>query len=155
METEAPLAQQEPEVYSRLYPELGDRYKSITVDLLVIIALMFAAGYLFEAWTSAPESARILAFIIIWAGYEPIATSLGCTLGNYVMKIRVRRSSDESRRINVLQAYVRYIVKVLLGWLIFLSMGANPRRRGIHDLAASSVMVRLNEVPNRNKELVG
>jgi len=148
----APIAREDNR---EAYPELGDRYRSILIDSLVIIAMMFGAGYLFEAWRSAPENARLWTGLFIFAGYEPLMTSLGCTLGQYVMKIRVRRSSDEVRRVNLLQAYSRYVIKVLLGWLIFLSIGANPRRRGIHDLGAGTVMVHVGHVPNRNKELVG
>ena len=139
---EAP-APAEPTVNPADYPELGDRYRSLTIDTLVIIGLMFAAAYLFAVWPNAPEGARKWAFGLIWFGYEPVATSLGCTFGNYVMRIRVRRVGDESRRINLLQAYVRYPVKLLLGWLSFITMGGNAKRRAIHDMASGSVVVKV------------
>lgn len=128
----------------KIYPELGDRYRSLTVDTLVIIGLMFVAAYIFEAWPSAPEKARIWAFILIWAGYEPITTTCGSTLGNYLMKIRVRRVGNEAQRINLVQAYARYAVKVMLGWLSFLTMGGNAKRRAIHDFASGAVVVKVS-----------
>ncbi|MCB9183571.1 MAG: RDD family protein [Flavobacteriales bacterium] len=143
METSAPDLQPAPEVDLTRYPELGKRYQSIVVDTFVLIALMFAAGHLFESWQTAPESARVVAFLFIWAGYEPIMTALGGTLGQRMLRIRVRRTSDETRPIHLGQSYLRYVVKLLLGWLIFLTMGANTKRRGLHDLAAGSVMVRV------------
>jgi uncharacterized RDD family membrane protein YckC len=142
MESVPEVPAPEPPIDPAVYPELGDRYRSLTIDSIVIITLMFAAAYLFEAWPSAPEDARKWAFVLIWAGYEPIATAFGSTVGNYVMKIRVRRVGNESRRINILQAYVRYVVKLPLGWLSFLTMGGNAKRRAIHDLASGAVMVR-------------
>ena len=48
METSAPDLQPAPEVDLTRYPELGKRYQSIVVDTFVLIALMFAAGHLFE-----------------------------------------------------------------------------------------------------------
>lgn len=115
MEAEIPVPPPAPTIDPTVYPELGERYRSILLDSIVIIALMFGAGYLFEEWKNAPEDARMWAAIIIGAGYEPLATALGCTLGQYVMKIRVRRAANEARKINVLQAYVRFVIKCLLG----------------------------------------
>ena len=64
--------------------------RSLTIDSVVIIALMFGAAYLFETWPSAPENARKWAFFLIWAGYEPIATVFGCTVGNYPTLARMQ-----------------------------------------------------------------
>lgn len=152
MEQASEIPAPEPSIDPNAYPELGDRYRSLTIDSIVIIALMFAAAYLFESWPSAPADARKSAFLLIWLGYEPMSTAFACTLGNYIMKIRVRRVGNESRRINILQAYVRYMVKLPLGWLSFLTMGGNPKRRAIHDLASGAVMVR---APHWNKTMVG
>jgi uncharacterized RDD family membrane protein YckC len=67
--------------------------------------------------------------------------TLGCTLGNYLMKIRVKRFADNKRKINLLQAYIRFVVKVLLGWISFLTINSNKERRAIHDFVAGSVML--------------
>jgi uncharacterized RDD family membrane protein YckC len=69
--------------------------------------------------------------------------TLGCTLGNYIKGIRVRQISDTSKKINLIQALIRYPVKVMLGWFSFLTIGSNSKRRAIHDFAAGSVMIKL------------
>jgi len=148
--TENPI----PAVDHSRYPELGQRYRSILIDSLVIIALIFAAAQLFEFWPDAPTEARIIAFALVWAGYEPIAVAMGCTLGNYVMGIRVRAASNEIDRVNILRSYVRYATKGLLGWLSFLTISGNPRRRAIHDLASGTIMVRADRLPEQYKEMV-
>ena len=69
--------------------------------------------------------------------------TLGSTLGNYLKGIRVRKNSDSTKCINILQAIVRYPVKVLLGWVSFLTINSNSKRRAIHDLVSGSVMIKL------------
>jgi len=43
----------------------------------------------------------------------------------------------------LLQAYIRFITKILLGWLSFLTINMNKDRRAIHDLVASTVMIKV------------
>ena len=69
--------------------------------------------------------------------------AMGCTLGNYIKGIRVRKAADSTKRISFLQAIVRYPVKLTLGWLSFLTIHTNTKRRAIHDMASGSVMIKL------------
>jgi len=78
----------------------------------------------------------------LWAIYEPVCTTFGFTIGNLIKGIRVRDISNTSKRLNIFQALLRYFVKVLLGWVSFITIHFNPERRAIHDLAAGSVMVK-------------
>ena len=123
------------------YPELGIRYRSIFIDTLVMVLLMFLASWLFSAWDNAPDEARMTAFVLIWGVYEPLANTLGGTVGNRLMKVAVRRFADETRRPNLVQSCMRYAVKLALGWLSFFTMGSNQKRRAIHDFASGTVVV--------------
>jgi uncharacterized RDD family membrane protein YckC len=69
--------------------------------------------------------------------------TLGCTLGNLFMGIRVKRIEDSTRRINILQALIRYPVKACLGWLSMLTVTGDPKKRAIHDMVSGSVMIKL------------
>ena len=82
-------------------------------------------------------------FAGLFIAYEPICMTLGSTLGNYLKGIRVRKDSDSTKRINIFQAIIRYPVKVFLGWISFLTINSNPKRRAIHDLVSGSVMIKL------------
>jgi uncharacterized RDD family membrane protein YckC len=67
---------------------------------------------------------------------------LGATLGNYIKGIRVRQNGATGQRINFFQAFIRYVLKMLLGWISFLTIHTNPQKRAIHDIIAGSVMIR-------------
>jgi uncharacterized RDD family membrane protein YckC len=123
------------------FPTLSDRTQSTFIDTILIVILMFVASLALEQVSDPPDWIRIVLFFCLWGIYEPVCTTLGCTFGNYCKKIRVRKVNDTSRRINILQAFVRYILKFALGWLSFLTMHANTKRRAIHDFAAGSVMI--------------
>ncbi|GAO43567.1 RDD family protein [Flavihumibacter petaseus] len=97
---------------------------------------------LLERYENTPDWIRIALFFGLWAVYEPLCTSLGCTAGNYLKGIRVRDVNHPEKRINFLQAFIRYVIKLSLGWISFLTMYTNHQRRAIHDLVAGSVMIR-------------
>lgn len=124
------------------FPSLADRVQSTFIDTIFIIVLMFISASLLDQYKGAPEWIRIALFFGIWGVYEPLCTTLGFTVGNLVKGIRVKRASDTSKRINILQAFFRYVLKITLGWISFLTMHSNSQRRAIHDFAAGSVMIK-------------
>jgi uncharacterized RDD family membrane protein YckC len=72
--------------------------------------------------------------------YEPLATAFGCTLGQALMRFRVR-TVEGLKRIGVTQAYGRFLVKYLLGIISFVTMPARSDRRAIHDLASETIVI--------------
>jgi len=123
------------------YPSLSARLQSIFIDMIFLIVLMIATSSLLDHFPNAPGWIRAVAFIAIFAIYEPACLAFGCTIGNYIKGIRVKKFADTNSRINILQALLRYIVKLSLGWISFLTMHSNPERRAIHDMASGSVMI--------------
>jgi uncharacterized RDD family membrane protein YckC len=122
------------------YPSLLARVQSSFIDgilLLISILTFVSIGDKYHL----PESIKIV-FIILLVAYEPICMSLGCTLGNFVKGIRVRNHQDTTKRISILPAILRYIVKIALGWISFLTIHSDDKRRAIHDMAAGSVMIK-------------
>jgi uncharacterized RDD family membrane protein YckC len=125
------------------YPQLTDRIQSTFIDTILIIILMFVFSNILERYEDVPDWVRIALFALLFLVYEPLCMTMGCTLGNYVKNIRVRKFSDTTKRINIIQALLRYPVKVALGWVSFLTINSNPKRRAIHDLVSGSVMIKL------------
>lgn len=123
------------------YPSLMKRYQSLFIDFLFALFCMFGVVALLDKFGDIPGWVRFAAFIFLWAVYEPLCTALGCTLGNYLMGIRVRQFNNTSKRINIFQAYLRWLIKLILGWLSFLAIHSNPQKRAFHDLVAGSVMI--------------
>lgn len=124
------------------YPSLSERVQSTFIDTIIIVVLMFSFSAILEKYDDAPDWVRIALFAGVFLVYEPVCTSLGCTIGNYIKGIRVRRFADTTKRINIFQAVVRYVLKLILGWISFLTMHSNTEKRAIHDFAAGSVMIK-------------
>ena len=124
------------------FPSLSDRIQSTFIDTLILVVAMFGCASLLDRMENPPDWIRISMFVAIWVIYEPICTMLGATVGNIVKGIRVRRYKDSTKKVNFIQAFVRYLLKALLGWISFITIGSNPERRALHDLAAGSIMVK-------------
>lgn len=125
------------------YPSLLDRVQSIFIDLLFIVILMFLFSSILDKFENPPDWVRIVLFFGIWAIYEPLLVAFGCTLGQYIKRLRVRDIDDTTRRIGVFPSIVRYILKTLLGWLSFLTINMNKEKRAIHDFASGGVVLRV------------
>lgn len=127
-----------------IYPSLSDRVQSMMIDALFLVALMFIAARILDGYESVPDGVRIGIFIFLAAIYEPLFVATGCTLGQLVKGLRVRQQKDESKKINLVQSFLRYLVKYFLGFVSFFTIHSNEQRRAIHDLASGSVMISVN-----------
>lgn len=143
MPTETHVLTEVSESDATQYPSLITRIQSVFVDSLIVILLIFLAGKILDQFESVPDWVRIVLFIGAWSIYEPIAQVFGCTLGNYLLGIRVRQYKNQQKRINLLQAYIRFVVKIALGWFSFLAIHFNDAKRALHDLASGSIMIKL------------
>ena len=129
------------EVIQTQYPSLIKRVQSIFIDGVFIIMMMMVFSQVLNFAENTPGWVRGILFVGLWGIYEPFCMSFGCTLGNYLMKIRVRDIDHPEQRINLFFSYLRFIVKNLLGWLSFITVHSNSKKRAIHDMAAHSVMI--------------
>jgi len=124
----------------RDYPTLIKRIKAIFIDGTLLLVVMIIVMMLSEESPNAVEI-RVSILLVLALLYEPVLTVYSATLGQRIMNIRVRDYNDPTKRINLLQAYLRIFIKDMLGWLSFITIHSNPDRRAIHDLVASSVVV--------------
>ncbi|HEX5025966.1 MAG TPA: RDD family protein [Agriterribacter sp.] len=124
------------------YPMLIDRIQSAFIDVVLVITIMFAAGSLLDNIQDPPDWIRIGLFVGLWAMYEPLCISLGCTVGQYVKGLRVRSYHNPENRIDFARSLVRYVAKSFLGWISFVTINTNPEKRAIHDFAAASIMIK-------------
>lgn len=79
-------------------------------------------------------------FFFVIAAYEPLLTAFACTLGQFAMRIRVRRVEGHSN-IGIGRAFLRTLVKYLLGAISFLTMPAQKEKRAMHDIAAGTLVL--------------
>jgi uncharacterized RDD family membrane protein YckC len=125
------------------YPSLSERFQSIIIDQVFIVILMFSFATILDKFSDAPDWIRIAMFFGIWGIYEPVCMTFGCTIGNFMKRIRVKKFARPEKKINIFQAYARYITKLLLGFISFLTVTGNKERRAIHDMVASTVMIKV------------
>ena len=124
------------------YPTLLRRVQSSAINAVVILSAMVIFSQIADQLENFPTFLRV-AFITAILLYEPLCVALGCTIGHYLMKLRVRKNDHETQQIGFLMSVVRYVVKFFLGLISFLTVHSNPRRRAIHDMVAGSVMIKL------------
>lgn len=132
----------EEDLHTEEYPLLVDRVQSMFIDVVFIIIMMFVITAVLDRFGDPPDWVRIVLFFGLWAIYEPLCITLGCTIGQYIKGLRVKDFERPSGRIGFPRAFVRYVIKTLLGWISFLSVHTNKERRAIHDYVSGSVMLR-------------
>jgi RDD family. len=120
------------------YPNVLRRYLATVVDLFALWCIFYAISQ-----TPALTERGALAYWILAVSlllYEPLLTTYACTLGQAVMRIRVRTVGNLTR-IGLDQAFGRMIVKYLLGIISFLTVPARQDRRAIHDLSSGTIVI--------------
>lgn len=122
------------------FPTLLSRIQSSVIDFGVILTLIFVFSQISDSM-NFPDWLRGFALLFVFILYEPTLQTLGGTIGNRIKGINVRKNEDLDSKINFFQAFIRFIVKVLLGWISFLTIHNDDRRRALHDMAAGTVMI--------------
>jgi uncharacterized RDD family membrane protein YckC len=122
------------------FPTLTRRYMATAIDVLFVVTTFILVSYLFENSGSIGVRVRVGLILFLFFAYEPLLTSQLCTLGQKIMRIRVRKYPS-MERISIPMAYTRIIVKGLLGILSFFTLPFSQNRRAIHDMAARSIVI--------------
>ena len=121
------------------YPELSRRYFCSFIDGMIVFTTAMAVGLALQG--EKLVGVRITAILLVVLTYEPVLTSRLCTAGQFAMGLRVRRYKSVDDHISLPAAYLRYVVKLILGFYSFFAMSFNRERRAVHDLAAGSIVV--------------
>ena len=129
--------------YSKVFelPTIKTRYISIIIDVICILLLSFGIATIFDKLEQVPDYVRGSIFVIVIICYEPILITLGSTIGQRIMNIRVRDFKNPEKKLNVFLVLLRFIVKIFFGWLSFITVTFNINRRAIHDYASGSIMI--------------
>jgi uncharacterized RDD family membrane protein YckC len=125
------------------YPILLRRYLATLVDFLVAFSIAVAIGKTLSVNGELSYNASWWIIVLPFLIYEPILTTVYSTFGQFVFRFRVRKL-DEKNKINLGQAFIRVIIKYLLGWISLMTIPARGDRRAMHDLATGSIVVNSN-----------
>lgn len=127
---------------STTFPTLLARVKALIVDLLIILLIFSITSVIIGELANTPDWVRGAIFIFSVYLYEPFFISFfGGTIGHKFVGIGVKNIKNPNKKINIIRASMRFITKYLLGWLSFLTITANPKKRAIHDLASKSIVL--------------
>ena len=122
------------------YPTLTRRYIATAIDVAFVLAAIILISFLFENTGETGVKVRVGLILSLFFIYEPLCTSRFCTIGQKIMRVRVRRYPS-LERISLFMAYARILVKAVLGMLSFFTLPFSQKRRAIHDMAARSIVV--------------
>lgn len=126
------------------FPSLVTRVKALFIDLVIMLIIFTATTLFIDTFGDIPNFVKGSIAIFMFYLYDPILTSFtGSTLGHKIMKLKVRKYKDPEQRISLGQALLRFITKGLLGWVSFLTVTANKRKRAIHDIASGSIIMKV------------
>lgn len=133
--------------HERLYPRLVKRYKALLIDGVFIMFVLITIMLIIQD-SDMRTPIMVSSALIILLTYEPFLTSYSKTVGQRIIGIKVGRYEDPDKKISLLNAYLRWFTKGILGWISFITIHFNPERRAIHDLVSDSVMT--NEEYEKN-----
>ena len=122
------------------YPSILRRYFATFIDGMLVIAVLIVSSYIFQFESEIITKTRVIIILFMFFVYEPLCTSMFCTLGQKVMGIRVRKRFTHER-ISILSAYLRIVIKIFLGIISFFTLPLSKEKRGIHDFAVGSVVI--------------
>lgn len=124
------------------FPSLLVRIKALFIDLVIVLVIFTTTAILIDTFGEVHSFVKGFILIFMLYLYDPVLTSLsGSTLGHKAMNLKVRRYGQPERKISLGQAFLRFFVKASLGWISFLTVTGNNRKRAIHDLASGSIML--------------
>ncbi len=125
-----------------VFPDLTDRGRSNLLDAGILVLYIITIVIVVD-WYSPDNGALKVKWVMgFWLLYEPLAHSFwGCTLGQKVFGLRVKRKSNLNKNILLPVAFIRLFVKLFLGWLSFLTISFEPKKRAVHDFFTASVVV--------------
>jgi len=126
---------------NKKYARLSTRVKAAFIDGIVLILLMYSATEILNLFDSVPNYVRMSIFIFVFFLYDPILISFfGATVGHFFNDIVVKSESNEKKNIIFPLALIRFILKILLGWISLLTVNGNEKGQAIHDFAAKSIV---------------
>ncbi|MBR0716321.1 RDD family protein [Bradyrhizobium liaoningense] len=122
------------------YARFSRRLRGMLLDWMIAMAVLFGAVALASNIRN-DTAARALgvAAVAVLLLYEPLLVSrFGGTLGHIWTNLRV--VDDRGGNVGFAKAFLRFLIKSLLGWYSFVSMMATRRNQAVHDLLTRSTV---------------
>lgn len=123
------------------YPRLIKRVRAVLIDSVLLPLAVFGTLIIGNAAGISSTLGRVILVLAPILILEPgMVAFTGGTIGHHLLKIRIARL-DGKRNINFFAATLRFLLKMLLGWLSFIFVLTTTRHQAVHDLVARSVVI--------------
>jgi len=123
------------------YPRLLRRVQAVLIDSLILPIVLLSVIMLVGISGSDAIWLKVLALCLPILVLEPgMVAFTGGTPGHHFLGIRVRKNAT-NQNINFIQASVRFVTKLLLGWISLIIVLTSKRHQAIHDLVVNSIVV--------------
>jgi uncharacterized RDD family membrane protein YckC len=127
------------------YATFQQRFGGLMIDVCILTTLSILMAILTKDLKEEEGYIRLVIFLFILFTYEPLLTLTGGTLGHRAMKTRVRKQKDELIHLNILQVYLRFIVKFFTGPFRGFSWINKKKNLALHDIVSGSVVVNVGK----------
>lgn len=123
------------------YPRLIKRVRAVLIDSVLLPVVVFGALIIGDALgVPGPYGKAMLILVPIFILEPGLVAFSGGTIGHHMLGIRVTKR-DGLGNINIFAATIRFIVKLVLGWLSFIFVLTTTKHQAVHDLLAGSIVV--------------
>jgi len=123
------------------YPRLIRRVRAILIDSVLLPITVFGVLILGDALGVSHTYGKVALILVPIFVLEPgLVAFTGGTIGHHLLRIRVA-TLDGQRNINIFAATLRFVAKLLLGWLSLIFVLTTKKHQAVHDLLARSVVI--------------
>ena len=123
------------------YPRLIKRVRAVLIDSVLLPVAVFSVLLLGDSMGVSSALGKATLIVLLIFVLEPgMVAFTGGTVGHHLLSIRVA-NRDGSRNINIFAATIRFVIKLVLGWLSFIFVLTTTKHQAVHDLVAGSIVV--------------
>ncbi len=127
-----------------IYPRLIRRVQACIIDSFIFVFVLVGLFLLVTTFAFEPVWVRITVVMVPVLFFEPVLVSCtGGTIGHHLLKLKVQDVSN-SRNINIFFAFIRFILKTLLGTVSLMFVLTTRKHQAIHDFCANSIVAYKN-----------
>lgn len=129
-------------IKQQVYPSVLQRVQALLLDVWAVLGVqLYLSATVFPEYEDRYVLLKILVFFTFFMLYEPLMNMSGGTIGYRTLGIMIRQSANPGERITAKAAFKRTCIKILLGWVSFLSISLDPFRRALHDKLSGTLVL--------------
>ena len=127
-----------------IYPRLIRRVQACIIDSFIFSFISVGVFLLVTPFEVEPVWVRIVIVFVPIFFFEPVLVSYtGGTIGHHLLKLKIQDVSN-AKNINIFLAFIRFILKTLLGVISLMFILTTRKHQAIHDFFANSIVAYKN-----------